>query len=169
MLKPKDGSEWMVVYTYPRFEQKIVKELTRLQIETFLPTHEVVSDRKKKLVVPLFPSYLFVRTLDTNRWKVLATNGVVKFISIKNQPCLVSDDTISAIRKACTRDVNVVDQMFNEGDEVEVATGPLSGLKGILTEKKGRTRLAISIELMKQSVLVDVNVEDLKQKMELTY
>ena len=87
-------SDWIVIYTYPKFEQKIEKELIKIDIETFLPMHEVVrqwSDRKKKLTLPLFPNYLFVRTDSRNRWKVLAIKGVVKFLSNNNQVAFLNE------------------------------------------------------------------------------
>ena len=158
---------WMVVYTYSKFEYKVEKELTKLQIETFLPTHDIVkqwSDRKKRLTVPLFPNYLFVRVPINESWKVLATQGVVKFLSEKEEPCFISNHIIASIRKACLSTVEVTSQSFNKGDVVDVISGPLIGAQGVLVEKKGRTRLAISIDLIKQSVLAEVNVEDLKKK-----
>jgi len=55
--------KWYVVYTTPRGEKKANHRLEEKGIETYLPLRKTIrqwSDRKKKIEVPLFTSYLFV-------------------------------------------------------------------------------------------------------------
>jgi transcription antitermination factor NusG len=44
------------------------------------------------------------------------------------------------------------------GDRVRVKSGPLQGLQGILTRKKGLTRLVISMDLLGRSAAVEVDL-----------
>ena len=49
---------WYALYTRPRHEKAVAEQLTRHQIEAFLPLREVLSrwkDRKKLVQLPLFP------------------------------------------------------------------------------------------------------------------
>ncbi len=47
-----------------------------------------------------------------------------------------------------------------EGDRVEIVQGPLRGLQGILTEKKGAYRFILSIDLIQQAVACEVDACD---------
>lgn len=160
LIKSKAETDWFVVYTYSQYEKKILKEFERNHIESFLPLQKVVrqwSDRKKKVEVPLFPNYIFVRTTIQNMWQVLKVSGVIKFITHDGKPIPVLNEKINAIRKLDNQEVEVTNELFAEGDEVKVVGGPMSGSRGVLVEKKGKSRLAIQVEIMKQSVLVDIS------------
>ncbi|MBL6449172.1 UpxY family transcription antiterminator [Fulvivirga sp. 29W222] len=157
---------WQVVYTYSQYEKKVQKEFQRKGIESFLPLQKKIrqwSDRKRKVEVPLFPNYIFVRVAIKNLWKVLKVNGIVKFISSEGRPVTVSNATVDSIRKLINHDVEVTNELFTEGDIVRVIRGPLSETEGVLVEKKGKSRLAIQISIMKQSVLVDIAPCDLEK------
>ena len=57
---------WLVIYTKPRSEKKVSQRLKEMGIMIFCPTVTTVrqwSDRKKKVEVPLFNSYVFVLSL----------------------------------------------------------------------------------------------------------
>ncbi|MGB5927061.1 MAG: transcription termination/antitermination NusG family protein, partial [Cyclobacteriaceae bacterium] len=71
-------------------------------IEAFLPLTTVIrqwSDRKKKMTVPLFPNYIFVRLDLKEKYRVLQTDGVVKFVSIQGVPCKIAESEIETIKK----------------------------------------------------------------------
>ena len=54
---------WYVIYTKPKNEKKVAERLQQIEIEVFCPLVTVVkqwSDRKKKIQIPLFNSYVFV-------------------------------------------------------------------------------------------------------------
>jgi transcriptional antiterminator RfaH len=55
--------KWFVFYTKSRQEKKVNELLLKKKFEPFLPMQQVMrqwSDRKKKVTVPLFNSYIFV-------------------------------------------------------------------------------------------------------------
>jgi transcription antitermination factor NusG len=54
---------WYVMYTKPRHEKQVTRQLELLEINSYLPTIKTLrkwADRKKYVVMPLFPSYVFV-------------------------------------------------------------------------------------------------------------
>jgi transcription antitermination factor NusG len=54
---------WYAVHTRSRHEDKVFTGLVQKSITTFLPKIEVWSkrkDRRKRIMTPLFPGYLFV-------------------------------------------------------------------------------------------------------------
>ena len=71
---------WYVVYTKPKWEKKVAEQLINSGIECYCPLITQVrqwSDRKKKVEVPLFNSYVFVQLPDAERNKVFQSVGVV--------------------------------------------------------------------------------------------
>jgi transcription antitermination factor NusG len=45
---------------------------------------------------------------------------------------------------------------------VSICAGPFAGLSGIVLRKKGSLRVVITLDLIMQSVAVEVNIEDLE-------
>lgn len=59
---------WYVLYTAPRAEKKVEERLRERGVECYLPLHrspQVWSDRVKMVDKPLFISYVFVRSTET--------------------------------------------------------------------------------------------------------
>jgi len=48
------------------------------------------------------------------------------------------------------------------GKRVRVSNGPLAGMEGILSRRKGKFRVVISIELVQRAVAVDVGEADVE-------
>ncbi|MCF8146871.1 MAG: hypothetical protein K9N21_23440, partial [Deltaproteobacteria bacterium] len=58
--------KWYALHTRSRFEQKVYEGLCGKSLEAFLPRIQVMSrrkDRRKKILVPLIPGYVFVRSI----------------------------------------------------------------------------------------------------------
>lgn len=160
-----DRTDWLVVYTMSRAEKKIQKELTRREIECFLPLHKVIkqwSDRKKKLELPLFPNYLFVRPASKESYKVLTVPGVVKYVKANNELATIREEQIDAIRRMLHGNPEVTTDEFVTGAKLRVTRGPLQGLEGVVVEKLGRTRIAMTLEIMNRTISAEVNPADLE-------
>lgn len=165
---------WHVIYTYPKAEKKIYSDLLRLNIESYLPLQKVVrqwSDRKKRIEVPLFPNYVFVKAEQCERWKVLSVDGVVKFISFNGILSTVSDFEINMIRKILQGEhVTIVQENYiGIGRRVRVARGRFAGLEGTLVEKKGKVRLLIRIDSISQSLSMDIPSDSIEEVREHTF
>jgi len=90
-------SNWYVAYTYPNAEKRVQQRVEESGKEAFLPTQEVVrqwSDRKKKLNMPLFPNYVFVKSEPFFLYKLLEINQLVNFVQFEGKPAVVDPDTI---------------------------------------------------------------------------
>lgn len=154
---------WRVFYTFPRAEKKAEKRLDDGRIEVFLPKHTVVrqwSDRKKKVVEPLFRNYIFARVDEKERLRVLQTDGIVRCVSFQGTPAEVRDDEIEQIRRAIEHggDFAVVDYVPRPdvGSKVVVTEGPLRGLKGEVREHRGQTNVLVAITAIRQALRVNV-------------
>ncbi|MFA0961383.1 UpxY family transcription antiterminator [Roseivirga sp. BDSF3-8] len=157
----RTDSDWYAVYTYPRIEKKIFSRLSNSGVEAFLPLTTVIrqwSDRKKKLTVPLFPNYIFVRIDPKEKYRVLQVEGVVKFVSIQGNPCRMPEAEIETIKKLASSGSDITtNEELVEGMPIRIVDGPLTGVEGVLEEKKGKTRLLVRIDSLRQTACVDVS------------
>lgn len=154
-------SQWYAIYTRHQHEKMIAKSLERNDVEVFLPLYDVLrqwKDRKKRLSLPLFPSYVFLRCVFEQHLKVLMTPGVHSFVSFGGRPAPVPVAEIDAIRRAVESKFPVEPHPFLRiGDRVRVKSGALEGIEGILIRKKGSDRLILSAELLAKSISVQID------------
>ena len=54
-----------------------------------------------------------------------------------------------------------VEEYFQSGTRVRIASGPLRGVEGIVLRRKGRTRVLVGVDLIRQAVSVEVDLADL--------
>ena len=160
-------TQWYAVYTKPRAEKKVFERLEDKEIETFLPLIEKVriwKDRKKKLEIPLFPGYLFVRFDYKNRFDILQTDGIVKIINFRGVPAVVPDWQIDSLRRLLEHPETLqLENAMQPDDLVEVTEGPFKGIKGCVRTVKDVSRLVIIIEGLQQSVSVEIESVFLKK------
>jgi transcriptional antiterminator RfaH len=130
---------WYVVYTKPKWEKKVAEQLRNKGIECYCPLITQVrqwSDRKKKVEVPLFNSYVFVQLPDSERNAVFQSVGVVRYLFWLGKPAIVRDEEISIIKKWLNpSDSNEVSLLsFQKGDAIQLDSGPFSNQKAIVQE-----------------------------------
>ena len=154
---------WYALYTRPRHEKVVAEQLVKREMEAFLPVREVLSrwkDRRKLVQLPLFPGYVFVRTSLTQKRQVVSTDGVVCMVSFQGTPAPIPDEEIEAVREICLTKLPCDPYPYlTEGRWVRVVRGPLAGLSGILVRKKGKHRLVVSIDILQQSVAVEIDAD----------
>jgi len=130
---------WYVVYTKPKWEKKVADKLSQLGIETYCPLITQVkqwSDRKKKIEVPLFNSYVFVQLSDSERNSVFQVAGVVRYLFWLGKPAVVKDQEIEIIKKSLKApnisDVTV--SAIQVGDKIKLESGAFSNQNAIVQE-----------------------------------
>ncbi len=153
---------WHALYTRHQHERVAADILSRKGFEVFLPMYSAVHrwrDRNKELSLPLFPCYLFVHG-GLDRWlQVLRTPGVHHGVGWGGQVAIVPEEEIQAVRRMLESSLMVEPHPFLRcGDRVRVKCGPLEGIEGILLRKKNSFRLVISVEMLRQSVAVEVDL-----------
>jgi|HubBroStandDraft_6_1064221.scaffolds.fasta_scaffold208132_2 transcription antitermination factor NusG len=156
-----EACEWHAVYTRHQHEKTVAENLSARGLEIFLPLYEAVrqwNDRQKRLMLPLFPCYVFFRGSQAHRMKVLSAPGVYSIVGFAGSPAVIEKSQIDAIRLAVENHLPVEPHPFlRHGDHVRVRSGPLAGIEGILIRKRGLTRLVLSAELLQKSVSVEVD------------
>jgi transcription termination/antitermination protein NusG len=160
---------WFAVYVQVNHEREVAKRLEQKYIDSFLPLIERWSkrkDRRKKVSVPLFPGYVFVRTMLDNYTHVhiLKTPGALTLIGNSEGPLSIPHFQIESLQTMLKSPEPInLNPYLREGDWVHVVRGPLSGCVGILLRhnpKKGR--LVVSVDIICRSVSVELDVEDVE-------
>jgi transcription antitermination factor NusG len=162
----QDSSAWWVLYTRHQHEKVVAEILSTKGFEVFLPLYESLrrwKDRKKMLSLPLFPCYVFVRGGIDRRLQVVTTPGVHMVLFHGEQVAIVPDAEIEAIRRAVDGPFRVEPHPFLKcGHRVRVTRGSLEGVEGILIRKKNLYRLVLSVDMMAQSVAVEIDATDVE-------
>jgi len=156
------AADWFAVYTKHQHEKSAAALLERKGIEQFLPLYRAVhrwKDRRQQVQLPLFPCYLFVRMDLSRKIEVLQTAGVRWFVENAGHATPVSLAEIEALQKVCSSGVRVEPHPFlKRGDTVRLTAGPLLGVEGILTQVKNEHRIVLSVDLLKRSIAVEVDL-----------
>ena len=143
-------TKWVAVYTKSRHEQIVVNELNKKNIEAYCPMFKERrqwSDRKKWVHFPLFHSYEFAN------------------IEFQGKISIIHDETIENIKNILHGGFKIEQaDFFFKGDQVIVAGGPLKGLEGIVQDIKGKNKLIIKIEAIKQAFSIEISSGLLKSK-----
>jgi transcription antitermination factor NusG len=162
-----DQPAWWAVYTKHQHEKSVAEMLSGKGFEVFLPLHESMrrwKDRQKLLSLPLFPCYVFVRGLLSRRLQVVTTPGIHMVLSKGEQIEVIPENEIDAIRRAVLGSYRIEPHPFLKvGERVRVTRGSLEGVEGILVRKKNLYRLVLSVDMLAQSVCVEVAASDIEQ------
>lgn len=166
--KKEIEEKWYAIYTKPRAEKQVNQRLLEKGVETFLPlqkTYRKWSDRKKLVEIPLLPSYLFIKTKVKNFHHVYRIQGIVKFISFEGKPVSIPEKQINNIRLLVNSDAlfEVSSEKFAKGDNVEVISGSLIGLRGELIKIGNKNRVVIRIDRLDQNLLLKIPVAFLRK------
>lgn len=161
-----DGTAWWAVYTRHQHEKTLAEMLSLKGLEVFLPLYESQRrwrDRKKLISLPLFPCYLFVRGSLNQKLKVLTTPGVHMILHRGQEIAVLPDEEIESIQRAVNGAGAVEPHPYLKcGTHVRVIRGSLEGVTGILVRKKNKFRLVLSVDMLAQSVAIEVDAVDVE-------
>lgn len=159
---------WYAGYTKCNHERLVEKLLHDKDINTFLPEILVPSRRKNRKILikrPLFRNYLFVEIneLQENWIKVFRTPGLARICG-NGRPMPIPQEDIDSIRIFVSSERNIFPLPYlHVGAKVQVISGPLAGAIGIFVrENRQKRRLAVSLEMMGQSVVVSLLDDEVK-------
>jgi transcription antitermination factor NusG len=157
---------WWALYSRHQHEKQVAERLQAKGYETFLPVYESVrrwKDRRKVITLPLFPGYVFVRGMLDRRLGILSTPGVHMILSLGDAAAVIPEEEIQSVRRSLDAKYAVEPHPYlNCGDRVRVTRGALEGIEGILIRKKNMFRLVLSVEMLAQSVSMEIEATDVE-------
>lgn len=161
MVSPKNELLWFALVVRSQHEKIVASVLQDKGYEKFLPLYSIRrrwSDRMKRLMLPLFPGYVFCRFDLNNRLPILVTPGVLQIVGAGKAPLPVDGNEIAALRTIVTSGLQSEPWPYLKlGQRVRIAQGALEGVEGILTSVKKPFRLVVSVTLLQRSVAIEVD------------
>lgn len=160
-VNPAADASWHALYTRHQHERMVAELLSKKDFNVFLPLYAAThrwKDRLKKLSLPLFPSYVFVKGGLDRQLQMMMTPGVYSIVASSGRAAVIPEEQIDAVKRMVDGPLRVEPHPFLKcGDSVRVTAGPLQGIEGILIRKKNLTRLVLSIEMLMKSVAVEID------------
>jgi transcription antitermination factor NusG len=169
-LQPKTGaldpSEWFAAYTLPRHEKAVGRQFDARHIQAYLPLYQVARRWKNgcKVIVeqPLFPSYIFVCIDRRESVKVLQVPGVLTIVSAGRELASLSTAEVEALRSGLALRHFEPHPYLIVGEKARIVTGSLAGMIGVLVRKKNSLRVVLTLDLIQQSVAVEVGIDEIE-------
>lgn len=163
---PSTAPVWLAAYTTPRHEKAVARHLSVREVEHFLPLYHTVrlwkNGCKVPVAFPVFPSYVFVHVGQRNSSHLLEIPGLLTFVGAGRTATPIPDAEIEWLRCELPKRKFEPHAYLTVGDKVRIVEGPLSGVTGILIRYKGAMRVVLSVDLIRQSVAVEVDASEVE-------
>ncbi|MEQ8703240.1 MAG: UpxY family transcription antiterminator [Phaeodactylibacter sp.] len=158
-------ARWFAVYTNYKREKMVARHFERKGIEYFLPLQKVTrryTRKVKHLELPLISCYIFVKIEKKQYIPVLETQDVIKFVRFARNLISIPQTEIDIMRLVVGEGIEVEaleSKSLNlcSGDEVEILGGNLTGMKGILIDRKNDKNFVIELDNMGFSLIMDID------------
>ncbi len=140
--------KWFVIYTKANQEIKVTEQLKKIGIFCYCPTVKIIkqySDRKKKTVKPVIPSYVFVLIEENRRNDIFSVFGVVRYMFWLGKPAVVREKEIELMKKYLNGEFQSVSLTnFTKGQLHKISEGVFAGKIGRIIEiQKNKIRLQL--------------------------
>jgi transcription antitermination factor NusG len=161
-VKVIDTPQWYAIYTMYKSEKQVAMQLGRKGVEAYVPLLSRTRRYERKIKtykVPLLNCYVFVKILKSEQVKVLETEHVLKFIKQGKELNAIPQDQMDILKRIEGIDIEIetIANVFEEGDEVEVAQGTLLGLKGKLVKQAGKKNFIVEIQSIGVSLQINID------------
>lgn len=163
MTQFKQG--WYIIYVRPMKEKSISFYLDQKKVEFFLPLMKQQRqwhDRKKTILTPLFPGYIFVKLTNmTDYFNSINIEGVIRFLKSENSPVLISQSVIDQVTLLVNNGtgLDVTESFFEKGSRILVEEGALAGISGEVVQHNGANRILVRLSVLNKNLLVNIPTE----------
>lgn len=155
---------WYVAHVRPRCEKKLVDYCAREGFPTTLPLYRSVKKYRGKTVTfhkPLFPGYVFLRLLPTQRQPVYQSDYVANLLDVPDQAEF--EHQLNDILFAVEQEVEVrLAPTIGPGVKVRIKSGPLQGIEGWVESRKGMVEVLLRLDFIGQAAAVKMDATNLE-------
>lgn len=160
-------ARWFAVYTKYKREKLVSKYLHDKGITCYLPLQKLTrmyTRKIKKVEIPLLNCYVFVQIIKEQYVPVLETPHVTHFVKIGKDLIAIPEAEIDIMRRVTgeVSNVEVEQGVFKIGEEVEIISGSLFGLRGRLLQELGAKNFVIELENLGYSLRMQMAPEILR-------
>lgn len=147
------------VHTKPRQEKALASRLEVDGLAVFLPLSKRLRSwehRRRTVLEPLFPSYLFLRGTVDDTYRVLGSKRAIKTLAAPNQTLTLRElrQIDQAVRGGATLDPY---PYLEAGKRVVVARGPLRGVEGEVDLRTTPHRVVLKISTLGRAVALEID------------
>jgi transcription antitermination factor NusG len=158
---------WFAICTKYKREKLVSKCLREKGIKSYVPLQKVTrmyTRKIKKVELPLINCYVFVQIVRDQYVPVLETPDVTHFVKIAKDLISIPEREIEIMRRVTGEITNVeVDRgIFKVGEEVEIISGSLFGLRGRLLQGIGSKNFVVELENLGYSLRMQMAPEILR-------
>jgi transcription antitermination factor NusG len=167
MLSPGVGSlcdllgTWWVAHTKARCEKAFALDLQDREIGFFLPMLErvrIISGKKRRVLLPLFPSYVFFCGDREQRQRALLTDRLCATIEVRDQQRLI--DELSSIQRLLDAKVDVEPHpQLATGQRCRIKEGPFAGMEGKVLHHSRPARFVLEVGMLGQGASMEIDAE----------
>lgn len=163
----ESAPHWFAVFTSPRHEKRVEQYFTQRDIEHYLPVYRSArkwrNGLKAVVDLPLFPGYIFVRIHRTQRVRVLEVPGVLAIVSgTAGEMAPLPEKEVEALRSGLQLRQAEPHPLLTAGQRARIRSGALAGLEGIVVRQKNGLRCVLTMNLIMQSISVEVDGAELE-------
>lgn len=168
LIQHIDGLQWVVIRTKSRCEKKVQTFCSGRGIPHYLPLRRSVrryKNRTNEFQVPIFPGYLFCQVSYADVSKVNECQHVAHVLrpTPEMEIQLIAElRSIQIFEEAIKGGELTVKPEIAVGDLIVVKTGPMAGLNGIVTRWKNTVRLSVNVEMVGQSVSMELDAGEIE-------
>lgn len=166
--QPTNEPAWYCLKTQTKRESVAAAHLRELEsVEVFCPMLRYrKATRRGKVwwVEALFPGYVLARfSLDRDERAVMYSPGVRGLVRFGDKVPAVADDFVELLRdevaKQGAEEVLTVGPRIACGEEVELAHGPLGGVRAVVVEVlSARERVKVLLEFLGREQIIEVDL-----------
>ena len=158
---PADLRKWFVLHTKSRQEKVVADFYRQHNIEYVLPLVSKTTyygRRKIKSELPLFPGYVFIRGAAQDAYAADRNHRLIRIIPVFDQVRL--EEELRHLIRALQAD-QPLDRhpQLVMGVRVEVQSGPLQGVRGVVESRLKCDRLILQVNILGQAVSVEVDTD----------
>jgi transcription antitermination factor NusG len=158
-----DLGDWWVVRVKPRNEKALALELAGQDVPYYLPMLMQCTRRKdngkvRKSVVCAFPGYVPLVGYPKRREEILRSGRVVNVIRVSDQESFVRELENVRIALEWAAEAEVRPELV-VGHRVQIVSGALQGVEGVVLDIRRRDTLFLNVELFRRAIVIRVSPE----------
>jgi transcriptional antiterminator RfaH len=162
MSQIQTSPPWFALHVRMHDHGRVETALHHKGYDVFAPTYlttRVAAGRERPVQKPLFPGYLFCSLDPQYRLPVLTVPGVIRILGLGTSVTPVPTDEIESIRRTVNSGLPFEPfRLLEPGELVEVQSGPLAGIKGVVVYHKGKYRVVVTVTALNdRAVSVEVD------------
>lgn len=157
-----DG-DWVAVQVRIHRERLVGDVLREHGYDQLVPVVKTSQRAGKKREQVLLPGYVFCRYKLRPTYRIVQAPGVMRLVGVAGRPVAISGDEVEAIRRIAESGVTAEPWRFiKSGDRVQVCSGPLAGLEGLVLYLKNAVRVVVSVTMLRRAVAVELALDEVR-------